>query len=50
MSGFDAQNEIILLRERATRLETQLEELTRRVDSLQSYSRQLYDYLQKQRR
>jgi len=33
------------LRERVVRLEVQLAELTKRVDSLNSYTRQLYEYL-----
>jgi len=33
------------LRERVVRLEVQLTELTKRVDSLNSYTRQLFEYL-----
>ncbi len=50
MSGLDVQNEIIQLRERVTRLETRLDELVKKVDAMSGYQRQLYDYLQSQRR
>lgn len=35
------------LRERVVRLEVQLTEVTKRVDSLNSYTRQLFEYLNK---
>jgi hypothetical protein len=35
------------LRERVVRLEVQLTEVTKRVDSLTSYTRQLFEYLNK---
>ena len=38
------------LRERVLRLEIKMEEIQKKVDSLASYSRQLYDYLNRQQR
>ncbi len=50
LSGLDVQGEIVQLRERVTRLETRLDELVKKMDALSAYQRQLYDYLQSQRR
>jgi hypothetical protein len=41
------EQDIVDLRERVVRLEVQLTEVTRRVDSLTSYTRQLFEYLNK---
>ncbi len=38
------------LRERVVRLEVQLSEIMKRVDSITSYTRQLFDYLNKSNR
>ena len=38
------------LRERVVRLEVQLADVTKRLDSLNSYTRQLYEYLNKSSR
>jgi len=43
----DVKKDMIELRERVVRLETKLEELTKRVDRLSKYTKDLYDYLQK---
>jgi len=40
--------EVTDLRERVVRLEVKLEELTKRIDSLANYTKELYNYLQKQ--
>jgi archaellum component FlaC len=45
----DSDKEAKGLRERVTRLEVQVEELTKRVDNLSNYAKELYNYLQKQR-
>ena len=37
------------LRERVVRLEVQLADIVKRLDSLNSYTRQLYEYLNKSR-
>ncbi len=41
--------EITELRERVVRLEVKIEEITKRVDSLSTYAKDLYSYLQKSR-
>jgi len=43
------QGDLTELRERIVRLEVRLEELNKRVDSLASYAKELYNYLQKAR-
>lgn len=43
-----ATNELGELRERVVRLETKMDEVTKRLDSMSKYLRELYDYLQKQ--
>jgi len=48
MSEEDVRKEIMELRERVVRLEVKVEELTKRIDSIANYSKQLYEYLQKQ--
>ncbi|MEM2118724.1 MAG: hypothetical protein QW840_01200 [Candidatus Bathyarchaeia archaeon] len=40
--------EIVELRERIMKLEIKLEELTKRVDSIANYMKELYKYLQQQ--
>lgn len=44
----DAKKDMNELRERVTRLEVKLEELTKRLDKLSSYAKELYNYLQRQ--
>ena len=46
----DVKKEIVELRERTVRIETKVEELTKRVDGIIKYIRELYDYLQKEHR
>ena len=46
----EAGREISELRERVVRLEVKLEELGKRFDSLSNYTKELYNYLQKQSR
>jgi len=41
--------ELADLRERIVRLEVQLAEVTKRVDALNNYTRQLFDYLNRSR-
>lgn len=48
MSEEDVRKEVMELRERTVRLEVKVEELTKRIDSIANYSKQLYEYLQKQ--
>jgi len=48
MSEEEIKKEVTDLRERVVRLEVKLEELTKRIDSLASYAKELYGYLQKQ--
>ncbi|MCK4440109.1 hypothetical protein KAU85_03905 [Candidatus Bathyarchaeota archaeon] len=48
MSEEDVRKEVMELRERVVRLEVKVEELTKRIDSIANYSKQLYEYLQKQ--
>jgi cell division protein FtsB len=43
----DNRKELAELRERIVKLEVKMEELTKRVDSIQNYTRELYNYLQK---
>jgi hypothetical protein len=38
------------LRERVVRLEVQMAEITKRMETINSYTRQLYEYLNKQSR
>ena len=47
MSEKSYDKEIADLKERIIRLEIQLAELSKRVDSLSNYSRQLFEYLSK---
>ena len=44
----NARKELIDLRERVVRLETLMEEVNKRVDSIAKYLKELYNYLQKQ--
>ena len=44
----EAGRETSDLRERVVRLEVKVEELTKRIDSLSNYTKELYNYLQKQ--
>jgi len=46
----EAGREALDLRERVVRLEVKVEELTKRIDSLSNYAKELYNYLQKQSR
>ena len=46
--NFMAASELAELRERVVRLETKIEELGKRLDSMSKYLRELYEYLQKQ--
>jgi len=48
MSEEEIIEEVTDLRERGVRLEVKLEELTKRIDSLASYAKELYNYLHKQ--
>ena len=48
MSEEGTIREVTDLRERVVRLEVKLEELTKRIDSLANYTKELYGYLQKQ--
>jgi len=48
MSEEEIKKEVTDLRERVVRLEVKLEELTKRVDGVANYTKQLYEYLQKQ--
>jgi len=48
MSEGEAKKEVTDLRERVVRLEVKLEELSKRIDSVANYTRELYNYLQKQ--
>lgn len=48
MSEEEIKKEVTDLRERVVRLEVKLEELTRRLDGIANYTKQLYEYLQKQ--
>jgi len=48
MTTNDMKNELAELRERVVRLETKMEEVTKRLDGFSKYMRELYDYLQKQ--
>jgi len=43
------RKEMMELRERVIKLEVKMEELTKRVDSVQNYTRELYNYLQQRR-
>jgi hypothetical protein len=45
LPGGSLEQDLAGLRERVVRLEVQLAELIKRVDSLNSYTRQLYEYL-----
>jgi len=45
MSEKSYERDIAELRERVLRLEIQLSELSKRVESLSNYSRQLFEYL-----
>lgn len=42
--------DLMELRERVVRLEVQLAEMNKKIESLTSYTRQLYEYLSKQSR
>ena len=42
--------EVSELRERIVRLEVKVEDLTKRIDSLSNYTKELYEYLQKVRK
>lgn len=42
--------DLVELRERVVRLEVQLAEMNKKIESLTSYTRQLYEYLNKQSR
>lgn len=48
MSEEDVKKEIVELRERTARLEVKVEEMSKRIDNLANYARELYNYLQKQ--
>lgn len=48
MSEEEIKKEVTNLRERVVRLEVKVEELTKRIDSIANYTKQLYEYLQKQ--
>ncbi len=50
MSEEDFRKELVELRERVVKLEVKIEELSKRVESLANYARELYGYLQSQRR
>jgi len=43
-----ATDELTELRERVVRLETKMEEISKRLDGMSKYMRELYEYLQKQ--
>ena len=45
----DVNKDVSELRERVTRLEVKIEELTKRLDKISDYAKELYNYLQKQR-
>lgn len=47
MSENGSSKDITELRERIVRLEVQVTELSKRVESLSNYNRQLFDYLNK---
>ena len=42
----EPDKDVVELRERLTRLEVKFEELTKRVDNIASYIKELYKYLQ----
>lgn len=48
MSEKDIKKELTELRERVVKLEVKAEELTKRIDSISNYAKELYNYLQKQ--
>jgi hypothetical protein len=50
LSEPDVQTGDAQLGERVTRLEARLDELVKKVDAIAAYQRQLYEYLQKERR
>ncbi len=43
-----SEQDLSAIRERVVRLEVQLGELTKRVDALNAYTRQLFEYLRSQ--
>ena len=45
----DVNKDVSELRERVTCLEVKIEELTKRLDKISDYAKELYNYLQKQR-
>jgi len=49
MSGEKLEEDISELRGRVIRLEERVSELTRRLESLSNYTRQLYEYLAKRK-
>lgn len=48
MAEEDFKKEVTELRERIVRLEVKVEDLTKRIDSIANYAKELYNYLQKQ--
>ena len=48
MSEEEIKKEVMNLRERVVRLEVKVEELTKRIENIANYTKQLYEYLQKQ--
>jgi len=49
MSKEGSEKEFIELREKVIRLEERVNELTKRLDALSNYTRQLYEYFTKRR-
>lgn len=49
MSEDNNRKELMELRERVAKLEVKLEELTKRLESVVNYTKELYNYLSKQR-
>jgi uncharacterized coiled-coil protein SlyX len=47
MSDKSLEKEVTELRERVVRLEVQVAEMTKRLEAMNTYTRQLYEYLNK---
>lgn len=50
VSDKSIERELADLRERVVRLEVQMTEMSKKIDAMHNYTRQLYDYLNQQSR